>query len=531
MGWYTSVAPAGAAPRGGTKCWGISGGRGGAGGALAASGRARAAGAAPGVHQRLDLRARERAAQIGERPAALEDHRVVLVHVVQQEDAARQPGERALQPGAIEALAAGRRALEAVEQARLVPLGLQPADEPGAGVGQALVVEVHRVLGGQHHPHAEGARLLEQGEQRRLRRRVGHRGEVAEDLVHVDERAQARGAGLRAHPADHLVEQQRHEEHPLRVVEVRDRDDRHPRLAGGRVQQGIHLERLALHPGAEAGGGQQVVERHGEREAVLGGKERLEVEHTDPLHRRVLDLLDEGGQIERLALAPGPVQDRGDQDVLAALDGVGVDAEQAEQAGGGGADPLAQQLVVVADGGRGRGERFQDGQRDARAAAGGEDRELGRVAEPLDPGAVLTPGREALLPELRLLAGVVVGGDVLAARVVLVDPGPEVLGPEAREGEQQVGQIALGIDEQRRHAVQRRLLDQGQAEAGLAAAGHPDAHRVGDQILRVVEEEILGGLLRLPVVEPPQVEDAQLLEGRGARHDGSTAGASRRRRP
>ena len=52
---------------------------------------------------------------------------------------------------------------------RLVALGLEPPDHPGAGVGHRLVVEVHRVLGGGDEPDTEGPGLLEQGEDRFLR--------------------------------------------------------------------------------------------------------------------------------------------------------------------------------------------------------------------------------------------------------------------------------------------------------------------------------------------------------------------------
>ena len=92
----------------------------------------------------------------------------------------------------------------------------------------------------------ERARLLQQRQQRRLRRRVGDRRQEPEDLVEVDQRAQARGAALAAHPADDLVEQQRDEEHALLVVEVRDRDDADARLAVLAVEQAIDVERLAL---------------------------------------------------------------------------------------------------------------------------------------------------------------------------------------------------------------------------------------------------------------------------------------------
>jgi hypothetical protein len=51
------------------------------------------------------------------------------------------------------------------------------------------------------------------------------RREVAEDLVHVEHRAQARGAGLRRIQATTSLSSSGHEEHALGVVQVRDRED------------------------------------------------------------------------------------------------------------------------------------------------------------------------------------------------------------------------------------------------------------------------------------------------------------------
>src|SRR3982751_2929181 len=61
---------------------------------------------------------------------------------------------------------------EAFDDALAVRVGLEPADEPRARVREGLVIEVHRVLRREDDAHAEGARLLEQGEQRALRRWV-----------------------------------------------------------------------------------------------------------------------------------------------------------------------------------------------------------------------------------------------------------------------------------------------------------------------------------------------------------------------
>ena len=97
----------------------------------------------------------------------LEDLGAVLVHVVHQEHAVAERAEHAPDRLPVEArAAAGRRALESVEHAHLVALGLQPPDEPRAGVRERLVVEIDRVLRGEHHPDAERARLLEQREHR-----------------------------------------------------------------------------------------------------------------------------------------------------------------------------------------------------------------------------------------------------------------------------------------------------------------------------------------------------------------------------
>jgi hypothetical protein len=89
--------------------------------------------------------------------------------------------------------------------------------------------------------------------------------------------------------------------------------------------------------------------------------------------------------------------------VLAALERVGVDAEQAEQAGGGRADAFLEEFVVGTDRLVGRGERLDDRNGSARVAARRVDDEVGRGAEARDPLAVLVPRRQAVLPQLGLL--------------------------------------------------------------------------------------------------------------------------------
>ncbi len=240
-----------------------------------------------------------------------------------------------------------------LEEAVLVPLGLQAPDEPGAGVGQALVIQVHGVLRREHDPEAEGPGLLEQGEQGPLGRRFAHGREVAEDLVHIKEGAKAGRPGLGSHPAEKLVEEDGHKEHPLGVGEVGDREDGQAGLARRRVEERADVERVALQPGLEPGRGQQVVDHHGELVAVGRGIEGVDLENADALEGRSLDLLDEGGEVEPLALSPGRLQDVGDEDVLPALQRVGLGAQEPQESGDRGRDPLVEKVVVLDERGRG----------------------------------------------------------------------------------------------------------------------------------------------------------------------------------
>ena len=75
-----------------------------------------------------------------------------------------------------------------------------------------------------------------------------------------------------------------------------------------------------------------------------------------------------------------------------------------------------------------------------------------------------------------------------------VDPRLEVARPKLGKGEHEIPEVPFGVDAQGGDAVDRRFFEQRQAEAGFAAAGHPDADRVGREVLRVVENRNLIGL-------------------------------------
>ena len=99
----------------------------------------------------------------------------------------------------------------------------------------------------------------------------------------------------------------------------------------------------------------------------------------------------------------------------------------------------------------------------------------------------------------------------MALRLAGIDPRREVGGSEIRKRQQQIAEIALGIDGQHRDPVDGRLFDQCDAEPGLAAAGHADADGVRQEIPRVVEDEIVepGALLEIELLT--EVEESELL--------------------
>ncbi len=174
--------------------------------------------------------------------------------------------------------------------------------------------------------------------------------------------------------------------------------------------------------------------------------------------------------------------------MLATQHRIGLDAEQAEQAADRGADAFLQcarvgQCVRIR-----RREGTQDRQRAAGLGARRVDRDVGGRLESRDAFAVLVPVGESLAPVLGRLGRVRRRLEPFARGFAGIDPGREVLGAQFRERQQQVGDVAFRVDHNRRDAVERGFLEQRQAQAGLAAAGHADADGVGGQVARVVEQ-------------------------------------------
>ena len=427
------------------------------------------------------------------------------MHVVHQEHALLERRQRLVQCAAVEA---ARDSLQAVEHAALVALGLQLAEKPGAGVRQRLVVQVDRVLRRQHDADAEGARLLEQRQERQLGRRVGDRRQVAEHFVHVQERAQRTGAGLAPRPFKQRVQHQRHHQHALGVTQVGNRHDGDPGLSGRVVQHRADVQRHAVEPHVEAGRRQHAVEAQRQLLAILGRIERFEVQHADAIERRPLDLLHQPRQIGRARGGRRRGQDRRNERQLAVVRAKLRVTGQRQQARRRAGDPRARVLVVLA---AGAVQRAQQRQRRPGPAARCVDAHGGRALQGRDPVAGLVPLRQALGPHSGLILGQLVGRHAASRGVGGVDPGAEVRRREAGKGQEQIREVALWIDRQHRNPVDRRLLDEADAESGLATAGHADAHRMRDQVLRVVEDRFGLARARCEVVALAEIEQPQLL--------------------
>jgi hypothetical protein len=105
-----------------------------------------------------------------------------------------------------------------------------------------------------------------------------------------------------------------------------------------------------------------------------------------------------------------------------------------------------------------------------------------------------------------------------ASRGTRIDPRCEVLRAQFRKSQQQVAQVALRIDGDGRHAVDGCLLQQRQAQAGLAAAGHADADRMRGEVARVVQQRLRMVHAALGVELTAQVEHAEGFVGRQVGH-------------
>jgi hypothetical protein len=81
-----------------------------------------------------------------------------------------------------------------------------------------------------------------------------------------------------------------------------------------------------------------------------------------------------------------------------------------------------------------------------------------------------------------------------------------------RKGQQQIGQIALGVDHNSRNPINGCFLKKTDTEAGFSASGHPHTNRMRNQILGVIQQPARFELFLCQIIGTTKVEDPELLE-------------------
>ncbi len=185
-------------------------------------------------------------------------------------------------------------------------------------------------------------------------------------------------------------------------------------------------------------------------------------------------------------------QQGAEQEVLGTGQGIGGLARQAQQPVHRALHPLGQRLGIVPDRGAGGGQRPQHVQRLPRRRAGREHHHLPGGVQPPHPLRGLAPRRQPLAPGRRGRFGRLGRRRSAPLRRDRVDPRLQIGAAGLGERQRQVRQVPLRVDRDHRNPVQRGLLEQTDAQAGLAATGHADDHRVRGQVGGVQQDRSLG---------------------------------------
>ena len=90
--------------------------------------------------------------------------------------------------------------------------------------------------------------------------------------------------------------------------------------------------------------------------------------------------------------------------------------------------------------------------------------------------------------------------------VVGIDPWPEICGPKLWKGQHHVAQISLGIDDERRDAIDRSLFQERDTEPCLPTPRHAHTHAMSGQILGIIEKKILFCAPLIQIINPSQVK-------------------------
>ncbi len=163
------------------------------------------------------------------------------------------------------------------------------------------------------------------------------------------------------------------------------------------------------------------------------------------------------------------------------------------------------------------GETAEDGQRQARLAARRVDAPGRRLLDAANAFRLLKRLLQPLPPPRRQLLGVCAARQVLLLGVLLVDPVLDGGRVEVGELQQQVRQVALGVDEDAGDVIDDRLFENADGQAGLARAGHADDDAVRRQVAGIVHDELVRPHRpRGQVVFAAEIEAGRLLDVEGS---------------
>ena len=186
------------------------------------------------------------------------------------------------------------------------------------------------------------------------------------------------------------------------------------------------------------------------------------------------------------------------------------EARERQQAARGAPDSCRGVLVILLGL---RAERPEEGEGRTRLAAGRIHADFCGRFETRNSVGSLVPFGESGLPQCRLFCGSRIGCRTVRARARGAHPRTEVRGRQIGKRQQEIREIALGVDGEDRDAVDRRFLDQGDAKSSLSAPGHPHADGVREQILRIVQDRFRQSRSRVEVVAFAEVEEPKLFVG------------------
>ena len=274
---------------------------------------------------------------------------------------------------------------------------------------------------------------------------------------------------------------------------------------GGEIEA-VNIEWLALQPTLKGGGRNQVVEGHRQFKTIFLREEGIHIKDPQLAHRWGLDRQDQLRQIKVAPFLPEMFKDVGEQNRLAAAHRIRLDADQAQKRRHGAANPLANCFPLCGKIKAWRGQTTQDIDRHPGIGTGCKDCIFNRISQGAHTGRINAPIGQAGPPLFGGILGKLIDIFAFAPRIIDVDPRLEISGTQFGKLEQQVGQITLGINQNRRHAVERRLFQQAEAEPGLATAGHAHADGVGGQVAGIIVDGDLAALAAIQIILSAEVE-------------------------